>query len=71
MHSFFVIIPVILTVVFLNSAGIGRTGTFIAMDYLYDQAKASEIVDVPQCTRPQKRKGQHGADSSNVINTTI
>ncbi|XP_052795728.1 receptor-type tyrosine-protein phosphatase T-like isoform X1 [Mya arenaria] len=31
------------------SAGIGRTGTFIAMDFLYDQGTATEVVDIAQC----------------------
>ncbi|XP_064617191.1 receptor-type tyrosine-protein phosphatase kappa-like [Liolophura sinensis] len=31
------------------SAGIGRTGTFIALDYLVNQAKAEGMVDVPAC----------------------
>ncbi|XP_052793643.1 receptor-type tyrosine-protein phosphatase kappa-like isoform X2 [Mya arenaria] len=31
------------------SAGIGRTGTFIAMDYLYDQGRATGVVDIAQC----------------------
>ena len=31
------------------SAGLGRTGTFIAIDYLKKQAKTDYIVDVPAC----------------------
>ncbi|KAH3865000.1 hypothetical protein DPMN_028034 [Dreissena polymorpha] len=40
-----------LTIVFVSavSAGVGRTGTFIAMDYLYDQGKETGNIDIPQC----------------------
>ena len=34
---------------FFLSAGIGRTGTFIALDYLMDQAMEEQHVGVPAC----------------------
>ncbi|XP_061181719.1 receptor-type tyrosine-protein phosphatase mu-like [Saccostrea echinata] len=38
------------------SAGIGRTGTFIALDYLIQQAKESEYVDVFGCVETLRRQ---------------
>ncbi|XP_062581733.1 receptor-type tyrosine-protein phosphatase alpha-like [Saccostrea cucullata] len=38
------------------SAGIGRTGTFIALDYLIQQAKESEYVDVFGCVEILRRQ---------------
>ena len=35
--------------VFFFSAGIGRTGTFIALDYLLDETAAQDCVDTQAC----------------------
>lgn len=36
------------------SAGIGRTGTFIAMNYLLEQAQAEGVVDVLKCAQQMR-----------------
>uniref|UniRef100_H3AWF9 Tyrosine-protein phosphatase non-receptor type 20 n=1 Tax=Latimeria chalumnae TaxID=7897 RepID=H3AWF9_LATCH len=38
------------------SAGIGRTGTFIALDYLLDMAKAKGKVDILACVKRMREK---------------
>jgi len=40
----------------IPSAGIGRTGTFIALDYLMDQAAITGHVDVLECVETLRRQ---------------
>jgi protein-tyrosine phosphatase len=39
-----------------DSAGVGRTGTFISLDYLYEQATDSGRVDVLGCVRKLRQQ---------------
>ena len=47
------------------SAGIGRSGTYIALDYLLDQAKNEGIVDILKCAQLMR------ANRINMIQTWV
>ena len=47
------------------SAGVGRTGTFIALDYLLSQAAAEGQVDIYGLTRSMRK------DRVNMIQTVV
>ena len=40
----------------LCSAGVGRTGTFIGLDYLYDEGKANNHVNVYRCVEAMRKQ---------------
>ena len=52
-------------VVLCCSAGVGRTGTFIALDYLLSQAAAEGQVDIYGLTRSMRK------DRVNMIQTVV
>lgn len=50
---------------FFSSAGIGRTGTYIGLDYTHEQAKAEGFVDVLKCAQLMR------ANRTNMIQTWV
>ena len=52
------IVFVVLHSTFCHSAGVGRTGTFIALDWLLDQAKETQAVNVYQCVHDLREQRQ-------------
>lgn len=47
------------------SAGVGRTGTFIALDYLLDMAEEEQKIDLFNCTMNMRK------DRVNMIQTVV
>lgn len=47
------------------SAGIGRTGTYVGLDYVNEQAKAEGFVDVLKCAQLMR------ANRTNMIQTWV
>jgi protein tyrosine phosphatase len=50
---------------FFFSAGIGRTGTYVGLDYVNEQAKAEGFVDVLKCAQLMR------ANRTNMIQTWV
>ena len=48
---------------FFCSAGVGRTGTFIAVDQLIDQGKVSNMVDPAGCVHAMRKFRSHFVQS--------
>ena len=50
---------------FLCSAGVGRTGTFIALDYLLEQANNEGSIDIFDCVEKMRDA------RPNMVNTRV
>lgn len=47
---------ILLLLLFLSSAGIGRTGTFIAIDALYEEGQKTGIVNIAEYVTKMREK---------------
>lgn len=59
------LISEIVDVVSHFSAGIGRTGTFVCLDYLYDQGCAEQEVNINRCVKNMR------AQRTNLVQTKV
>jgi len=46
----------VMSVPFISSAGVGRTGTFIGLDYLLDEAKQANGVSPYDCVELMRQR---------------
>ena len=50
------------------SAGIGRTGTFIALDYMLEEGTERESLDVINCVSKLRQQRAHSIQTKVIIN---